>query len=346
MRSSIWVPLIAGLAAGIFALYQFTGFMERKNQEAKKLVDHETIVVAKTDIPYAMTIEADQVTTVQMVKPNPLQNTIGKLEGVTGRVSAAGIVAGLPILTTMLAPEHTPPGAQHQIKAGYRPVTVTVEAFDVQHLLPGDHVDVLFSEKGRSATGLRTMKPILQNVEVFSVDELRPGMMNANVVTEADKKKAKPAAGQPTRAARGGQVPVQLLLTTDKAQKLSVAILNGDLQLLQRAYGDNAPLAEEMDIEEIVAAGRKEQEGSAPQDTGPVMVPVFNVVKVLQGGAESEVPFQVGEVPAPASTPAPPKNEANKPKSPQASLRRETVPDVAEHALRDAKEREEGNSGE
>ncbi len=315
MRTSVLVPLIVGLGVGVFALYSLLTAFESSKRNSAAPIEYVSMVVATSEIPYAVEISDDMLGEVRVAASNPLKSALREKLAAAGRVSAMRIVAGTPLLPGMLAPEGTPPGAQHQIPKGLRSISVRVDAHTVQDLSPGDHVDVLFAAKDRRASEPRVPKPILGNVEVFSVGNRRPGMPIPGTEQSEDPKNKKAKRATPARRATGGMTAVQLLLPPDDAQLLSMAELNGDIRLLARAYGDDTPLAEaDLDFLNPDAEGKEILATVTPVVAAPPQ-PVFNVVKVLQGGEESEAKFQTGTEPAQA----PSGTKETKPSSPQAS---------------------------
>jgi Flp pilus assembly protein CpaB len=288
MRSTVLIPLVAGLAAGVFALYSLLSAFQEKNRQMAMPTETVAVLVASSDIPHATTIGEDMFVEVSVPKTKATAKLVGDKTSLVGRVSALKIVAGCPIMTNMLAPEGTPPGAQHQIERGYRPVSIMADAHSVELLEPGDRVDVYYAEKTRSR-GFREMRPILQNIEVFSVGDKRPGM-GIETVEEAKNSRGRRSASR----RMSGQTAVYLLLPIDQANTFEMAKVNGDISLLQRAYGDDSALAvTDLRFSELEEAAASEAD-PVHEETVEVAQP-FKVVKVLQGGEEKEATFPVGD---------------------------------------------------
>ncbi len=312
MRSSILIPLIIGLGAGVFALWALIGYFQERNEQIRKPVERIAIVVAKTDIPYAAEITADMLRDVLVAAPNPFENTFADTESVVGRVSALTIVNGMPILANTLAPEHTTPGARHQIPFGWRLVSVEVPAHTVSEMDPGDHVDIFYAAQVRQGAGSSLMKPILGNVEIYAVGEKRRGMRWGEDPSEKGDKKARATAGR--AVARGGLTVVKLLLSLDQASLLISAVRNGEIQLMARRYGDDTPLPDvTATLEEL--AGTQEPQIIHSDETAPPPVRV-NTVSVLHKGQEETITFYDGE----RQVVEPPPPSQTKPRSPRADV--------------------------
>lgn len=330
MRASTFIPLIIGLGVAVFAVYSLLSAFESSQKNAAKPVEHVPVVIAKTTIPYAATITDEMVGEIRLVAPSPLKSSIHDKAEAVGRVSAVRIVPGTPLLTGMLAPKGTPPGAQHQIPRGYRAVSVQVASHTVQYLEPGDRVDVLYAATDRRASAPRVPRPILDNVEVFSVGDRRPGMSMPGSETSGKAKGKGKGKGKgkergrvrsvPSLRSSGGLTAVKLLLRPDKAQVLSMADLNGDIRLLPRAYGDDTPL-EGVDLGFLDPADAEDETISEPVTPAAPEPPQpeFDVVQVFQGGKETKAEFRKEAAPAeaPSATnetkPSPPQASRNKP---------------------------------
>ncbi|MEE9296392.1 MAG: Flp pilus assembly protein CpaB [Phycisphaerae bacterium] len=286
MRVSLLIPLIGGLAAGVFAAYSLWS-ASQKGGEPERPVTKIPVVVAESEIPYAAQITEEMLTTVEFVEFNPLQQTAGETKAVVGRVAASKIVKGAPILNNMLAPEGTLPGAMNQIPVGYCPVSVVVPRYTVQYVEPGDRVDVLWANKpqGRSA-GPRQMKPLFDKVEVFSIGDKRYGAgMPADDGSGGNTTGSRPLRSAGTSGS--GTVSVDLLLSRKKAQLFETAKLNGEIRLMPRGKDDNLPFAAaDMDFETLFNLHKDEGEQE------PVVEPVRKRIKVIHGGRpESSVMF-------------------------------------------------------
>ena len=142
---------------------------------------------------------------------------LAKKEDIVGRGVLAAIVEGEPIQETRLAPRGAGAGLAAMIPAGMRAVAIRVnEVVGVGgFVVPGMRVDILISgtpPNGEGRLGNLT-KTMLQNIEVLS-------------------------AGQDTRRDAEGKpilVPVvNLLVTPEQAEKLSLAASQTTIQLVLR----------------------------------------------------------------------------------------------------------------
>src|SRR5438093_2999717 len=148
---------------------------------------------------------------------NPPAGSVLKKEDVVGRGIIAATYEGEPLLESRLAPKGAGGGLAAMIPSGMRAVAVRVnEVVGVAgFVVPGMRVDVLISgtpPNGAAGMGSLT-KTMLQNIEVLSAGQ--------------DFKKD--AEGKPVSV----QV-VNLLVTPEQAEQLSLAINQTTIQLILR----------------------------------------------------------------------------------------------------------------
>ncbi len=342
MRSSLLLPLLAGLGAGVFALYSLVSAFEESKKQASIATETVEVVVAKIDIPFASKIDAGMLRTIKLPKPSPIKHAIESVDTIAGRVAAMRIVEGAPVLSTMLAAKNTPPGAQYQIPGGFRSVSVMAAAHTVELLNPGDFVDVLYAGRKRK-TGLRQSRPILTNVEVYAVADKVKGMSlevpKPEKKSKGKKKSRRTNVGQSSRP-KTGNVSVKLLLPFKDAEMITSAMHNGDISLMQRAFGDDTPVnVVSLTFGEVETNDEDPKPAAVPvqQASRTISKPVYSTVKVLQGGEARETKFQVGEVEVPDDG----ANRTAAPNTPRASNGRGYVPDLVERAAKASRERKE-----
>ncbi len=286
MRSSLLIPLVVGLGAGVFALFSLVNSFNEAKKLADQPVEYADVLVAKTEIPYAASITEAMLERVRVPKPHPLKNTVADAESLVGRVVAMRIVKGTPVLKNMLAAKNTPPGATQLIEPGYRTVSVTVPAGDVEDLNPGDRVDVLYAARDRRSQQ-RNMDLMYNSVEVFAVGDKRIGMGMAVPEPEVKtRKKTRRKAAPTRRSARGGQTTVTLLLPFDRARVFAAAKLNGDIALLPRRFDDDSRHAEiDLQFDAPPEPELEAVEIETPKATPPPP-PQRRTIRVIQGGKD------------------------------------------------------------
>ena len=339
MRSSLLIPLIAGLGAAVFALWALLNTFNEAKKRAERPVEYADVIVAKTEIPYASLITEQMLERVRIPKPHPLKNTIADAESLAGRVAAMRIVKGTPVLTNMLAGKNTPPGATQLIHPEYRTVSVSVPVGDVEDLNPGDRVDVLYAAPARDRRDKqRNMELMYNSVEVFSVGDKRIGMGMA--VPQPGEKDGKNKGGRNAALRRGrdGRTTVKLLLPFEKAKVFEAAKLNGNIFLLPRRFDDDTRHVEiDLRFDAPPEPKPKTVEVAVPKAPPP---PPRRMIRVIQGGKDvSKEGTTLRNEEGGASLRATPTVGDSKPASPQAAGRAGYVPDLIERAARAGEER-------
>ena len=291
MRVSTFVPLLIGLAAGVFAVY--VGLAKIREAQQAAPVAETSIVIAAAEIPYAKQISAEMLTAV---KGNfPMRDGFDAAEKIVGRVTSNRIIPGTPISERMLAPAGTSEGAQYQLPSGVFPIPVNVKATEAKNLEPGNRVAVLYTPLAGSARtpgDLMTAKVVLQSVEVFRVGDRGPGGSSAEPVSQDE---ASRGPRQTVSVGAGRDVNVELLVPADKLGLMTaVTRSGGGVTLVLRRQGDESPL----DLPELLEAVPVADTGTtAPVETEPAPVivppqPEFDVVKVNMGGVLTDVKIE------------------------------------------------------
>jgi len=173
MKGRAIIPLVVGLAVGVFAIKIFADILKK----ARGSGGGETteVVCAATDIGPTMEIKESMLELKAAPTSLVPKLTFAKLEDVVGRVASLTIPRGMPVVPTLLAPKGTPPGMAVRIRDGYRAVAVKIDEFAgvAGWIKPGGHVDVVAvmqtQRTGRS--GGTISKVILENVEVLAVGQ-------------------------------------------------------------------------------------------------------------------------------------------------------------------------------
>jgi len=175
------------------------------------------VVAAASDIKLGTVLTPSNLTTVEIAGSLP-KGAILKLENAVGRGVVSNLYQGEPILDSRLAPLGSGGGLAATIRKGMRACAVKVD--DVVgvagFVTPGMRVDVVITgnpsgpSNGSEGTEVRTL---LQNIEVLSA--------GTDIKQESD--------GKPNKV----QV-VNLLVTPEQAETLSLAINQAHIQLVLR----------------------------------------------------------------------------------------------------------------
>lgn len=180
------------------------------------------VVAAASDIKLGTVLTAANLTTTEIVGGLP-KGAITNPDDAIGRGVISDLYQGEPILDSRLAPKGSGGGLAATIPAGMRAIAVRVD--DVVgvagFVTPGQRVDVLISgvpPGENSPTEGTVSRTILQNIEVLSAG------------TDIQKD----AEGKPQQV----QV-VNLLVTPEQAEKLSLAANQLKIQLVLRNPLDN-----------------------------------------------------------------------------------------------------------
>ena len=274
MRASTFFPLVAGAAAGVVALNLWVKSVSRRGDDAPA-TPANTIVIAANEIAHAAEITDEMLTKVEFEGKPPFEGSFDTPEDLVGRVTSAKIVAGAPIVEGMLAPPGTLPGAENQIKPGFRMVSVPVKEYAVQHIEPGNRVDVLSARKRDDGSGERLSELVAQDVEVFAIGSRRLGTDDEPGRVEA----------------------VALLVPVQGLARLNSAIAAGQISLVARNVNDrtiteptNEPVAEAPPVEPA--------EPAAPDDVQPDQT---WTVRVFNGREERVEAYEFGNLGAQTS---------------------------------------------
>ena len=224
------------------------------------------VLVAAHDLPIGTLLKADDLKPVDWLGTLPTYAVVKSSEAV-GRGVIANIYAGEPIHPGRLAPIGAGGGLAATIPLGKRAVAVRVNDIVgvAGFVSPGMRVDLLASgtpPNSNASLGTQT-QTVLENIEVLSAGQ--------NIQKDAE---GKPVAVQ----------VVNLLVTPEQAEKLSLASTDTKIQLVLRN----------------------------PLDTETTKPPGTTLASILQGGAQPTSPPKAAEVraaPRRAAAPAPPSVE-------------------------------------
>jgi pilus assembly protein CpaB len=214
-RRLLTILVVSFLIAGACALLVYRLVGNRVNSTRTSATTR--VVAAASDIKLGTVLTPSNLTTVEIAGSLP-KGAILKLENAVGRGVVSNLYQGEPILDSRLAPLGSGGGLAATIRKGMRACAVKVD--DVVgvagFVTPGMRVDVVItgnpsgSSNGPEGTEVRTL---LQNIEVLSA--------GTDIKQESD--------GKPNKV----QV-VNLLVTPEQAETLSLAINQAHIQLVLR----------------------------------------------------------------------------------------------------------------
>jgi pilus assembly protein CpaB len=214
-RRLLTIVFIAFVIAGLCAwmVYRIVG----ARLVAARPVDTTKVVAAAKDIPLGAVLTAGDLTTISIAGAAPT-GAIVKQEDAIGRGVVAEIYKGEPVLTSRLSGPGAGGGLAPTIPQGMRACAIRVdEVVGVAgFVIPGMRVDVMASgvpPAGAGSSDGPETEIILQNIQVLS----------AGTDIQKDKE------GKPVQV----QV-VNLLVTPEQAETLSLAATNLRLQLVLR----------------------------------------------------------------------------------------------------------------
>jgi pilus assembly protein CpaB len=194
----------------------FYRLLVRQSETAKAAPATVRIVLATRDLEMGTILREEDVKIADWPGAVPAGATASP-QDVLGRGVTTPIYAREPVIESRLAPKGAGGGLAAMIPQGMRAVAVRVnEVVGVAgFVVPGMHVDILISGNSPGGNGnLGTLtKTMLQNIEVLSAGQ--------------DFKKD--AEGKPISVA-----VVNLLVTPDQAEQLSLASNNTNIQLILR----------------------------------------------------------------------------------------------------------------
>lgn len=265
--------LVALVITAVF--YQIT--VGRKPTQAE--VATKELVVATRELPMGAKITPEDVRLIDYPQQAYPAGGFESIDAVLERSVVQPILANEPVVGGRVTEPGAGVGLAPKIPEGMRAVAVAVNQVSSVSgfILPGSKVDVLLTgtpltEEGRATT------TVLENLEVIST---------AHKV-------------QPDDNGRPENVPVvNLLVTPEQAELLTLASVEGRIQLVLRNPNDKEETAEERDIaraDDLFAKGqqvRKPRAAGAPARPRPVAVslppppPPVTEIEMIRGNQRS-----------------------------------------------------------
>jgi pilus assembly protein CpaB len=289
----VGVLMFAFVVASVASLLLYKMLINRP-QTAKAAAPVTTqVVLAARDLEVGTVLKEEDIKLTPWPDAVPLGAMV-KVQEVVGRGIISKVYAKEPLIESRLAPKGAGGGLASMIPTGLRAVAVRVnEVVGVGgFVVAGMRVDILISGSSPKIDGtLGTVtKTLLQNIEVLSAGQ--------------DFKKD--AEGKPVQVAI-----VNLLVTPEQAEQLSLASNNTTIQLVLRNPLDhNITKTPGTAVAKLFDGGRLDLESGPPkQAPRPRMAPVAQpmvrelppvkkeapfVMEIISGSKKSEVKFDNG----------------------------------------------------
>ncbi len=258
------ILLALAIAFGTAAAFMAQRWVANQKPSVTRRVETVSVVVARSDLAIATTLDARQLETVSWPKDYMPREALANVELAEGRVLRRPIAAGEAVVASALFDEGMGGGLPAVISAKMRAVSVKVDQVIgvAGFVKPGTRVDVLATLRRIDwRKPLPFSRAILQDIRVLAIDQKLEQVRD----------------GEPEIVS-----VVTLEVEPDQAQKLTYASHEGRLQLAMRSPGDD----------EIVRT--KSIGVAALLDSGPSRskgTPVANASSRVQiiRGAKSEV---------------------------------------------------------
>jgi pilus assembly protein CpaB len=264
MKGKAIIPLVAGLAIGLFAVKLAVDTI-RKAQAAGAKTGIVKVVRATRDISPYEELKADAIEVIETEENMFIskEDRIESVEEVFGRVTAKSILHNAPVLRSNLAPEGTPPGMVGRIPEGYRAVSVqisevTAVAYQIQ---PGDWVDVIVvMDVSTPVGGRKTIaEVILERVQVAAIGD------TTSPVSSSGKGNTRPARS------------VTLFVVEEDVPKLHLAATQGKITLAMR--GDDTTLDgshRSASMDDLIKSNKAQPKITPPADWMKGLVSAMN----------------------------------------------------------------------
>jgi pilus assembly protein CpaB len=206
--------LIGFVALALGAFVSFTVYRNLSSNAGKNNQPGSDVVVAATDLQIGTKVQDKEIKIVHYPMGDLPPNTFHQKSSVVGRGVVLPIAKGEFVLPTKLAGENAGSGLTSLIPAGMRAVPVRVNEVSgvAGFVLPGTRVDVLLTGNPSGAAQEQTTT-VLENVAVIATGQ----------------KLERTSTGEPQNAP-----VITLLVSPDDAQKLTLAMTQGKIQLALR----------------------------------------------------------------------------------------------------------------
>lgn len=266
MRPKSLVLLLLALGCGLVASIGISQVMDKGAP-----IEAETapIYVAIKDIAFNEQLTQNNVKLEEWPKSKVPPGSLSKPEDIAEHRANGKILVGEPILNGKLWGPGEGNTVSKDIPKGYRLATVQVDNVSGQSgmIRPGDRVDVMVfvSQNGNSGVTETATRTILQDIQVFAIDQ--------SVRKTNDKEEATATAVAKT---------VSLLVTPEQGQKVSLASEIGKVRLsLRRLDDDTAAVTKPVTIDELFGVEKSNRDA---EDEGVTEAAATGAQPVAAGG--------------------------------------------------------------
>lgn len=250
MRPKSILLLALALGCGLIASWGISDVMERNaKRDNTPAVETEPIYVALKDINVNEAITPELVKQEEWPKDKIPHDAMRILDELVGRRAGTKLFEGEPIRNSRMIGQNQ--SAAAQLPKGFRPfpIRVSAESSAAGLIKPGDRVDVQLFVQRNPALGIEETRTqtIMSNLRVFAVDQV--------LQREADDQEAKVVAST-----------ISLVVTTEQANKLSLAGRIGEMNLMLRNPDDDETADDSTSVSELfgLEEGDREAERANP----------------------------------------------------------------------------------
>ncbi|MGE5246238.1 MAG: Flp pilus assembly protein CpaB [Betaproteobacteria bacterium] len=276
-RMRIFIVLVLALTAGGVLAFGTYNYMQNAPTRTVT-IPTRPVVVAATDLELGTELTRDDIRLINWPANAVPQNAISDPNEVIGRGLVLPVIQNEPILPMKLASKDEGAGLPPAIPQGLRAVSVRVnDVIGVAgYVLPGTRVDVVATVNPGDKQSEMTSKVVLTNVEVLAA--------GTKIDRDTDKNKPMPVS------------VVTLLVTPDEAERLTLASIEGKIQLALRNPLDKST-PETRGVKPAVLLGitpvvRRPSVGSrvaaAPLPPQP-LPPAAPTVEIIRGDKRAQV---------------------------------------------------------
>ena len=309
-RTRAGLFLVASLFLALFAavlVFKIVKKSQVELAEAKKPGLTVEIVVAQRDLYMGLPIGTDDVV-VRQLAPGmvPEDESFGNVDDVVGRTPRSLILANEPIREERLARPDAGIGLNAIVEPGKRAMTVATNTEDaVAGLLqPGNYVDIIVTikpEEGAMLTKWAT-DTILQGIKVLAVggslsmQSASEPVAKKTASNQPEEKKEKKKGTSQQDMMKRMKPSITLEVTPDEAEKLALAVAQGDIHVVLRSdidilhYADNGPITSRSLIGMPASTAPPVVIHNRNNDT-PEVLPTGPTAVVIQGSSRTDVKF-------------------------------------------------------
>lgn len=294
--------VLALLASGL--VYRIVRKSEEQLAEAQRPKETVDVVIAVRDLVVGNPISEEDVEVRAMIPGMvPNEGLFSTLEDIIGRTPRERVLAGEPIRDERIARPDQGIGLNAIVTPGKRAMTVATNTEDaVAGLLqPGNYVDIIVTikpEEPDAASSKWVTDTILQTLKVLAVGGSLGGptaVETRRVTNTADgQKKVETVKRDPKdTSARKLKPSITLEVTPDEAEKLALAVAQGDIYVVLRSDIDTLQYADHgVKTSRTLIGLPTVPLVTKPQVTAPPVVkPEGPSAIVIQGSERTDVQF-------------------------------------------------------